>query len=231
MARIIHEASPAAADLGFLTGVLGPRPLRRSVQLRLGFSALWVLVIRTACAASLRTFVNDPGQDGVSPRVLIDDLAHKFFERNVVFPAELLAGTGSVTDRDIAPGRSDEFGIDLDVVVVAQAGPEPLAAATSWAGGEYRSIRVILVSRGGGMGRNDGSFDQYQFGTGAGRQAIEKSAAGRDGPVAGPPIDRVDSHTEEVRPEHASCDQRVSCSKPDRFYPKLFTNIKDLIPD
>ncbi|MFH1574830.1 MAG: hypothetical protein ABIG68_12665, partial [Acidobacteriota bacterium] len=40
LARTIHEASAAAADLAALTGVLGPRPLRRSVQLRLGDEAL-----------------------------------------------------------------------------------------------------------------------------------------------------------------------------------------------
>ena len=45
LARIIHGASTAAADLGFLPGVLGPRPLRHGVQGRLGFSALRVPVI------------------------------------------------------------------------------------------------------------------------------------------------------------------------------------------
>ena len=51
-----------AADLGPLRSVLGPRPLRRSVQLRLGSSALRVPVIGPTCAPSLRTFLNNAGQ-------------------------------------------------------------------------------------------------------------------------------------------------------------------------
>jgi len=61
LARIVREASAAAVDLGLLTGVLGPRPLRRSVQHHLGFSALRVPVTRPVCAASLRTFLNNAG--------------------------------------------------------------------------------------------------------------------------------------------------------------------------
>ena len=61
LARISHRAFTAAADLGLLTGVLGPRTLRRSVALRLGFSALRVPVITPISTASLRNLVRDAG--------------------------------------------------------------------------------------------------------------------------------------------------------------------------
>ena len=60
-ARTIHEALTAAVDPGLLTGFLGPRPLRRRVQLHLGFSALRVPVMRPIGAASLRPFMNNAG--------------------------------------------------------------------------------------------------------------------------------------------------------------------------
>ena len=37
LARITHESAAPTADMTFLPGVLGPRTLRRTVQVRLGF--------------------------------------------------------------------------------------------------------------------------------------------------------------------------------------------------
>jgi hypothetical protein len=68
--RIIHEGSTAAADMGMLSGVLGPRSLRRSVQLRLGLSALRVPDITPICAASLQTLMNYAGyRTDYAPRI------------------------------------------------------------------------------------------------------------------------------------------------------------------
>ena len=61
LARISHQVSTAAVDLGILTGVLGPRTLRRSAGLRLGFSALRVRVITPIYTASLRKLVRKAG--------------------------------------------------------------------------------------------------------------------------------------------------------------------------
>ena len=40
MVRIFHELSPATVDMAVLPGVLGPRTLRRTVQVRLGSEPL-----------------------------------------------------------------------------------------------------------------------------------------------------------------------------------------------
>ena len=41
-ARIIHELPAATADMAALPDVLGPRTLRRTVQVRLGCESLWL---------------------------------------------------------------------------------------------------------------------------------------------------------------------------------------------
>ncbi|MGB7032500.1 MAG: hypothetical protein WBF29_13760, partial [Syntrophobacteria bacterium] len=41
-ARIFHESLAATTDMGVLPGVLGCRPLRRTVQVRLGTNTLWL---------------------------------------------------------------------------------------------------------------------------------------------------------------------------------------------
>ncbi len=42
LARIIHELATPTVDMNVLPGVLGPRTLRRTVQVRLGFKPLWL---------------------------------------------------------------------------------------------------------------------------------------------------------------------------------------------
>jgi hypothetical protein len=42
LARIFHELPAATTDMAVLPGVLGCRPLRRTVQVRLGSETLWV---------------------------------------------------------------------------------------------------------------------------------------------------------------------------------------------
>ncbi len=69
LAGIIHEAPAAPADPAMLTGVLGARTLRRTVQVRLGSSPLRMPVITAVSTARLsspksvsrRIFVNKAG--------------------------------------------------------------------------------------------------------------------------------------------------------------------------
>jgi len=60
-AMVLRPGNATAADLGLLAGGLAPRPLRRRVQHRLGLSTLGVPVMRSICAASPQTFVNNAG--------------------------------------------------------------------------------------------------------------------------------------------------------------------------
>jgi hypothetical protein len=59
-ARIIHESAATAADMTFLPGVLGPRTLRRTVQVRLGAKPLRLPGGKVIFTVSRREFVNHP---------------------------------------------------------------------------------------------------------------------------------------------------------------------------
>ncbi|UCG10994.1 MAG: hypothetical protein JSU72_10495, partial [Deltaproteobacteria bacterium] len=60
-ARIFHELSTATADMAVLPGVLGCRPLRRTVQVRLGTNTLWLPGDTPIFAVSRRQFMKYAG--------------------------------------------------------------------------------------------------------------------------------------------------------------------------
>jgi hypothetical protein len=60
-ARILHESSAATTDMAVLPGVLGCRPLRRTVQVRLGTNTLRLPGDTSIFAVSRRRFMKYPG--------------------------------------------------------------------------------------------------------------------------------------------------------------------------
>ncbi|MDH3774098.1 MAG: hypothetical protein OEV22_03925 [Deltaproteobacteria bacterium] len=66
MARIFHELLAATTDLAVLPGVLGCRPLRRTVQVRLGTNTLRLPGGTPIFAVSRQQFMKYPGQRKLS---------------------------------------------------------------------------------------------------------------------------------------------------------------------
>ncbi len=62
LARMFHEWPAATTDMAVLPGVLGCRPLRRTVQVRLGTNTLRLSGGTAIFAASRRQFMKYPGQ-------------------------------------------------------------------------------------------------------------------------------------------------------------------------
>ncbi|MDH3927882.1 MAG: hypothetical protein OEV22_08065 [Deltaproteobacteria bacterium] len=61
LARIIHELATPTVDMNALPGVLGPRTLRRTVQVRLGFKPLRLPGGTSIFTVSQHQFMNYPG--------------------------------------------------------------------------------------------------------------------------------------------------------------------------
>jgi hypothetical protein len=61
LARIIHELATPTLDMNALPGVLGPRTLRRTVQVRLGFKPLRLPGGTFIFTVSQHQFMNYPG--------------------------------------------------------------------------------------------------------------------------------------------------------------------------
>ena len=61
LARIIHESSATTADISVLPGVLGCRPLRRTVQVRLGAKTLRLPGGTPIFVVSRQQFMKYPG--------------------------------------------------------------------------------------------------------------------------------------------------------------------------
>ena len=61
LTRIFHESLAATTDMAVLPGVLGCRPLRRTVQVRLGTNTLWLPGGTPICVVSRQQFVKYPG--------------------------------------------------------------------------------------------------------------------------------------------------------------------------
>jgi hypothetical protein len=61
LARIFHESLAATTDMAILPGVLGCRPLRRTVQVRLGTNTLWLPGGTPICVVSRQQFMKYPG--------------------------------------------------------------------------------------------------------------------------------------------------------------------------
>ena len=63
LARIIHELATPTVDMNALPGVLGPRTLRRTVQVRLGFKPLRLPGGTSIFTVSQHQFMNYPGYE------------------------------------------------------------------------------------------------------------------------------------------------------------------------
>jgi hypothetical protein len=61
LAQIIHELATPTVDMNALPGVLGPRTLRRTVQVRLGFKLLRLPGGTFILTVSQHQFMNYPG--------------------------------------------------------------------------------------------------------------------------------------------------------------------------
>jgi hypothetical protein len=61
LARIFHESLAATTDMAVLPGVLGCRPLRRTVQVRLGTNTLRLPGGTTIFVVSRQQFMKYPG--------------------------------------------------------------------------------------------------------------------------------------------------------------------------
>jgi hypothetical protein len=61
LARIFHESLAATTDMGVLPGVLGCRPLRRTVQVRLGTNTLRLPGGTPIFVVSRQQFMKYPG--------------------------------------------------------------------------------------------------------------------------------------------------------------------------
>ena len=61
LARIFHESLAATTDMAVLPGVLGCRPLRRTVQVRLGANTLRLPGGTPIFAVSRHQFMKCPG--------------------------------------------------------------------------------------------------------------------------------------------------------------------------
>jgi hypothetical protein len=61
LARIFHESLAATTDMAVLPGVLGCRPLRRTVQVRLGTTTLWLPGGTPIFLVSRQQFMKYPG--------------------------------------------------------------------------------------------------------------------------------------------------------------------------
>jgi len=61
LARIFHESLAATTDMAVLPGVLGCRPLRRTVQVRLGTNPLWLPGGTPIFVVSRQQFIKYPG--------------------------------------------------------------------------------------------------------------------------------------------------------------------------
>jgi hypothetical protein len=61
LARIFHESLAATTDMAVLPGVLGCRPLRRTVQVRLGTNTLWLPGGTPIFVVSRQQFMKYPG--------------------------------------------------------------------------------------------------------------------------------------------------------------------------
>ncbi|MBW2580251.1 MAG: hypothetical protein JRD00_04750 [Deltaproteobacteria bacterium] len=61
LARIIHESLAATTDMDVLPGVLGCRPPRRTVQVRLGTNTLWLPGGTPIFVVSRQQFMEYPG--------------------------------------------------------------------------------------------------------------------------------------------------------------------------
>jgi hypothetical protein len=61
LTRIFHESLAATADMGVLPGVLGCRPLRRTVQVRLGTNTLRLPGGTPIFVVSRQQFMKYPG--------------------------------------------------------------------------------------------------------------------------------------------------------------------------
>jgi hypothetical protein len=61
LARTFHELLAATRDMAVLPGVLGCRPLRRTVQVRLGFKPLRLPGGTPIFVVSLQQFMKCPG--------------------------------------------------------------------------------------------------------------------------------------------------------------------------
>jgi hypothetical protein len=61
LARTLHELLAPTTDMAALPGVLGCRPLRRTVQVRLGTDTLWLLGGTPIFVVSRQQFMKYPG--------------------------------------------------------------------------------------------------------------------------------------------------------------------------
>jgi len=61
LARIFYELLAATTDMAILPGVLGCRPLRRTVQVRLGSNTLRLPGGPPICVVSRQQFIKYPG--------------------------------------------------------------------------------------------------------------------------------------------------------------------------
>ncbi|MBE9535327.1 MAG: hypothetical protein IMF03_10010 [Proteobacteria bacterium] len=61
LARIFHESLAATTDMGVLPGVLGYRPLRRTIQVRLGTNTLRLPGGTPIFVVSRQQFIKYPG--------------------------------------------------------------------------------------------------------------------------------------------------------------------------
>jgi len=61
LTRIFHESLAATTDMAVLPGVLGCRPLRRTVQVRLGTNSLWLPGGTPIFVVSRQQFMKYPG--------------------------------------------------------------------------------------------------------------------------------------------------------------------------
>jgi hypothetical protein len=58
---MFHELLAATTDMAILPGVLGCRPLRRTVQVRFGTNTLWLPGSKPIFVVSRQQFMNPPG--------------------------------------------------------------------------------------------------------------------------------------------------------------------------
>jgi hypothetical protein len=58
---MLHESLAAITDMAILPGALGCRPLRRSVEVRLGTNTLWLPGGTLIFVVSRQQFVKHPG--------------------------------------------------------------------------------------------------------------------------------------------------------------------------
>jgi len=61
LARIMHESPAPTADMAALPGVLGPRTLRRTEQVRLRYEPLWLPGGTTISTISRRRLMHNAG--------------------------------------------------------------------------------------------------------------------------------------------------------------------------